>query len=89
MRTHVVIPENLVDEMDKLVGRRRRSRFVTEAIEEKLARLHLARAAGAVAGSLANVDIPGWESPEAVAEWVRALRRAADDRGIAEPNQAG
>jgi len=80
MRTHVVIPKELVDLVDELVGRRSRSRFFSEAVEEKLARVKLTRAAKRVVGSLANVDIPGWETSEAAAEWVKASRRADDER---------
>ena len=76
MRTHVVIPKETVETIDRLVGRRGRSKFLAEAAEEKLRRLRLLRAADKVAGSLADVAIPGWESPEAVSEWVRSMRRA-------------
>ena len=80
MRTHVVIPKELVDSIDELVGRRSRSRFFSEAVEEKLARVKLSRAAKKVVGSLADVDIPGWETSEAASGWVRASRRADDER---------
>lgn len=81
VRTHVILPRDLVDAVDKVVGRRRRSRFVAEAVQEKLARLRLLDAARKAAGSLADLDIPGWETGKTAAEWVRALRRA-DSRRI-------
>ena len=37
-RTHVVIPEQLVKDIDTLVGSRQRSTFLTQAAEEKLMR---------------------------------------------------
>jgi Arc/MetJ-type ribon-helix-helix transcriptional regulator len=80
MRTHVVIPKELVDSIDELVGRRSRSKFLTEAAEEKLRRLRLARAAAKVVGSLAGRSTPGWESSEAAAKWVSDSRRADDER---------
>ena len=80
VRTHVVLPKELVDELDKLVGPRKRSEFITEATEEKLRKLKLMQAAKEFRGSLAEVDIPGWETPEAVSEWVRASRRLDDQR---------
>jgi hypothetical protein len=76
----MVIPEEIIAEVDELVGSRQRSKFVTEAVREKLGRERLARELDRVAGSVANVDIPGWESPEAATEWVRSLRRASDRR---------
>ena len=86
-RAHVVMPQRLIDEVDALVGPRRRSRFVTEAVEEKLTRQHLKTALAEMDGALADVDIPGWESPDAAAEWVRSLRRG-DEPAVAESDPA-
>jgi hypothetical protein len=80
VRAHVVMPRETVEAIDRVVGRRGRSRFLADAAEEKLRRIRLLEAADRVAGSLANVDTPGWNSPEEADEWVRALRRADDDR---------
>src|SRR5438067_6759037 len=41
MRTHVIMPRELVETIDKLVGRRARSRFLTEAAEREVRRLKL------------------------------------------------
>lgn len=80
MRTHVIVPRELVDSVDTMVGRRSRSKFFAEAVEEKLARMRLAAAAKRAGGSLADVDIPGWETSEAAAKWVRASREADEER---------
>ena len=74
MRTHVVVPKELVESVDELVGSRARSRFFTEAVQEKLARAKLAQVARTVVGSLADVDIPGWETRESAAQWVHTSR---------------
>lgn len=73
-RTHVLLPENLVGEIDGLVGPRARSRFIAEAVEGEVRRRRLRAALREMDGDLADVDIPGWETPEAAAEWVRAIR---------------
>ena len=83
-RAHIVMPAELVEEIDAQVGPRRRSRFVQEAVEEKLRRQRLQASLTEMAGSLADVDIPGWETPEGAAEWVRALRRG-DSVGVSIP----
>jgi hypothetical protein len=83
MRTHVVIPKETVRDIDKLVGRRARSKFLAEAAEEKLRRVRQRTALEKVAGSLKDVDIPGWETPEAATAWVSG-RRAEDDRQLEE-----
>ncbi len=38
VRTHIVIPRDMVAAIDRLAGKRRRSAFITEAVREKLAR---------------------------------------------------
>ncbi|MCL5962211.1 MAG: ribbon-helix-helix domain-containing protein [Chloroflexi bacterium] len=80
LRTHVVIPRQLIESIDEFVGRRRRSKFMADAVREKLARVRLARAAEKAAGSLADVDIPGWENSESAAQWVRSCRREDEER---------
>ena len=43
-RTRVVLDERLIRDIDRLVGTRRRSSFLTEAAEEKLMRLRQLKA---------------------------------------------
>ncbi len=80
VRTQVTLPRQIVEAVDALVGKRGRSKFFAEAAGEKLARVRLLEAARRAAGSLADVDTPGWETSEAAAEWVRASRRAGEER---------
>jgi metal-responsive CopG/Arc/MetJ family transcriptional regulator len=81
-RAHVLIPDDLLQDVDALVGPRRRSEFLVEAAREKLARETLRREAHKLGGSLADVETPGWETSEASREWVRALRRESDERRL-------
>ena len=74
-RAHIVMPAKLLDAIDAEVGPRKRSQFVQEAIEEKLWRKRMLASLEEMAGSLKDADIPGWETSDAAAEWVRALRR--------------
>jgi metal-responsive CopG/Arc/MetJ family transcriptional regulator len=80
MRTHVVLRDDLVDELDKLVGKRGRSAFINDALEERLRREKLGRAMKAAAGIAKAEDYPEWETPEKVAAWVRKLRRESNKR---------
>src|SRR5664279_4450126 len=43
-RTHLIAPRELIEEVDRLVGPRKRSEFFTEALNEKLTREKLLRA---------------------------------------------
>lgn len=78
--TRVLVSRELIDEIDRLVGQRGRRHFLEEAAAEKLRRVRLLEVAERVAGSLVDVKVPGWETPEASAAWVQALRRADDER---------
>lgn len=80
MRTHILVPEPLIEAIDRLVGSRGRSAFFIKAAERELARRRLVEAAEKAAGVLADRDIPGWETPESAADWVRALRQDDTDR---------
>lgn len=79
-RAHVVVPDELLREVDDLVGPRRRSEFFVEAAREKVARERMRRLAREMAGALAGEHIPHWETPEASSAWVRALRTESDEQ---------
>ncbi len=79
IRTHVVLPPELVKEVDRRVGPRRRSQFMADAVVEKLSRLKLAESAARAAGSLAEVQTPGWETADSAASWVHDSRRQDDE----------
>jgi predicted transcriptional regulator len=74
IRTHVVIPRDLVEAVDRLVGQRKRSAFLVEAIEEKLEREEFGRALAETKGFLPADAYPEWSTPEKTSAWVRELR---------------
>jgi hypothetical protein len=80
MRAHIVVPEELLSEVDAVAGKRKRSRFVEDAIREKLSRAKLSAALRQSAGVLADSDYPEWESPEQVSAWVREARSGDNER---------
>jgi Arc/MetJ-type ribon-helix-helix transcriptional regulator len=71
-RTHIIIPEHLVNEIDTLVGKRARSSFLTQAAEKELMRVRQMQALDAVAGAWKDKDHP--ELKQGSAKWVRNLR---------------
>lgn len=77
-RTHIVIPQELVAEIDTIVGKRGRSAFLTQAAEKELMRLRQIRALGFAAGSWKDKDHP--ELKEGAAKWVKELRQEYDQR---------
>lgn len=80
MRTHLILPEDLVNQVDAFVGKRRRSRFVEEAVREQLRRQTLIAALEESAGVLSESAHPEWATPEKVAAWVRDSRRRDEER---------
>ena len=81
VRTHVILPLELVEQVDEEVGPRRRSEFVADALRRELERRRLIATMERAIGSLADVDVPGWEARESTREWVQAQRRIGDDLG--------
>jgi hypothetical protein len=68
-------PKDLVARIDRELGPRRRSEFVAEPLREKFDRCGLLETMEAAIGSLADLDVPGWETPESTRAWARAQRR--------------
>ena len=77
-RTHVVLDENLVKDIDRLVGSRRRSSFLTEAAQEKLMRYRQIEALKAVAGAWKDQDHP--ELKHGSTKWVKSMRQESEQR---------
>lgn len=76
--THIVIPEPLVNEIDRLVGKRGRSGFLTQAAEKELRRLQQIKALEGAAGVWKDKDHP--ELKAGAARWVRELRKESERR---------
>lgn len=78
LRTHVVLPEALVAEIDLLVGRRKRSAFLAEVAAQEVRRRRLKAILGRDAPPWNPRDHPEIEKAGGAAAWVRKLRRDAD-----------
>lgn len=81
VRTNLLLPAELVRELDEIAGPRNRSRFVADAVSYKLRREKLRRAFEAARGILKPEDYPHWDTPEKVVEWVREMRAEETDPG--------
>lgn len=77
-RTHIVIPEHVVARIDTIVGKRGRSKFLTQAAEKELMRLRQLKAIEAAAGSWKDKDHP--ELKHGAAELLNKLRRDDEKR---------
>jgi metal-responsive CopG/Arc/MetJ family transcriptional regulator len=77
-RTHVVVPEELVEEIDRLSGKRKRSWFITQAVRKEIQRLNFLKAVRETAGTWNDEDHP--EFKKGVENWVRRLRDEDEKR---------
>jgi hypothetical protein len=80
-RAHILLPHDLVKEIDSIVGPRGRSAFLVETAREAVRRRKLLR--------FLESDIPAWKDADhnemagSAAAWVRELRQES------ESNRAG
>lgn len=82
VRTNLLLPEDLVAEVDRIAGPRNRSRYVAEALRARVRRDRLREAVEATFGVLDPKDYPEWSTSEKVVEWVRARRAERTDPGL-------
>ena len=79
LRTHIVLPAELAEEIDKLVGPRGRSAILVETAEREVKRRKLL--------AFLDSDEPAWRDEDhpdiaenGAAAWVRALRNEPSSR---------
>ena len=77
MRLHISLPDDLVREVDRRVGRGRRSAFIAGAVR---AALDDRRRRDLIEGSIGTIADAGHEWDADPAEWVRAQRHAGAAR---------
>jgi predicted transcriptional regulator len=83
VRTNLLLPEDLVREVDRFAGPRNRSRYVAEALEARLRHDRLREAVVATAGTWRDRD--RWGTSEKVVDWLRELRAETTDPGPDAP----
>jgi predicted transcriptional regulator len=71
-RTNVTLPADLLAQVDRVAGPRGRSRYVAEAVAQRVRRDALGAAIRETAGAM--VGKPGWMSPDEVTRWIDDLR---------------
>ena len=76
-RTHIVIPDQLAQEIDTLVGKRARSSFLTQAAWKEVRRLRMLQALEDASGAWKDKDHP--ELKSGAAKWIEK-RRKEDER---------
>ncbi len=77
-RAHIVIPEELAAEIDKIAGKRGRSQFLVEAASREIGRQRMIRAIARAAGSWKDEDHP--EIRRGASRHVAKMRRESETR---------
>ena len=77
-RTHITLPEEVRADLDRLVEKRQRSRFITDAIRKALLIAGQKKAFHQTAGAWKDKDHP--ELKAGAAAWVKELRRESETR---------
>ncbi len=77
-RAQVLIPEELLRKIDQMFGKRKRSWFITQAIQKELKRLSLLETLKETAGAWKDEEHP--ELSEGADRWVEKLRSEMDSR---------
>ncbi len=72
------MPASLVSEIDGLVGKRQRSRFLTEAALREVKRLRMLKALARARGAWKDRDHP--ELRQGAARWIEKLRESEEKR---------
>lgn len=73
MRTNVVLPSDLIAEIDRLAGARKRSEFLEEAAREKIAKVNFDKTFEAVKGIFK--DYPEFATRAKVRRYIRKFRK--------------
>jgi hypothetical protein len=73
-KAHLVIPEELLEEVDKAAGKRKRSLFVAEATREKLERERFLRTLEKTKGTWTENNHPELQSAGDIDRYVREKR---------------
>lgn len=81
MKTQIVLPEPLMDELRKTVPNRRRSQFIAEAIEERLRVVKFQKALKECAGCWTDAKHPDLKTQADVNRFLGRFRARFKRRG--------
>jgi len=79
-KTHLVFPTELLQTIDQLVGKRKRSKFVVEAAKEKIARERFLKALNEAAGAWTDEDHPDLNTNEDIRIYLDRVRNSYQER---------
>jgi hypothetical protein len=75
-KAHLVIPHEILLEVDRIAGKRRRSLFITEATQEKLEKERFLKILDKTKGAWADKNHPELRTDRDVERYVREKRKS-------------
>jgi len=79
-KTHLVFPTEVLQTIDQLVGKRKRSKFVVEAAREKIARERFLKALDEAAGAWTDENHPDLTTNEDIRRYLNRVRNSYHER---------
>jgi len=79
-KTHIILSSDLVEELDKIVKRRKRSQFIMEAVREKLERMKLEIALEQAAGAWKGNNHPDLKTQKDINRYLKSVRSLTQER---------
>jgi len=80
VKAHITLPANILVAIDRLAGKRGRSKFITEAVEEKIAKEKFLKALKDSAGAWKDENHPELSSLKDINRYVRKMREETAQR---------
>jgi hypothetical protein len=79
-KAHLVIPQEILDEVDRVAGKRKRSLFIAQATKEKLDRERFIKTLQETSGTWINDRHPDLRSPGDMETYIRKARDSFQKR---------
>jgi predicted transcriptional regulator len=79
-RTNIILPDKLVEEVDRVAGKRKRSQFIAQAIQERLAKIKFEQALARAAGAWRDENHPDLSTQEDINRYLKRVRQATNER---------
>ena len=80
VKTNLIFPEDLLIAIDRLVGTRKRTKFIVEATQEKLERLRFSQALDRAAGAWKDENHPDLKTQKDINQYLRETRNDTNQR---------
>jgi hypothetical protein len=79
-KTHVVLDSDILDEIDKIAGKRKRSSFIEEATREKLEKERFLKVLEETKGAWSDKRHPELKTSKNIEQYVKEKRRSYQNR---------